>query len=77
MRILLAVVVLSTVVVLAGCGAAGGQPKAMTPQTRIDLGDVPVSNDMKDVRTHEFVIRNDGTGKLKLGAARVKTLEGC
>lgn len=32
---------------------------------------------MKDARTQEFVIKNEGTGSLKLSQLRVKLLEGC
>jgi len=68
----LALVFLLTLAVLAGC--AKGAPKAVTPETEFDFGDVPVTS---EVRVKEFVISNDGTADLKLGQAKVETLEGC
>lgn len=62
-------------VAVVGCTA--GTPKAVVPQTRHDFGDVPVVADMSKVRVKEFVIKNEGSGNLKLSDIQVKTLEGC
>lgn len=74
-RMLMALLLLAAVVV-AGCG--GGAPKAATPVTKHDFGDVPMTTDHeKDTRTKEFVIKNEGTGDLKLSDVQVKLLKGC
>ncbi|MFZ5814543.1 MAG: hypothetical protein ACOY93_04495 [Bacillota bacterium] len=62
---------------LAGCAGSGGSPVAAVSETRYDFGNVPMSRDKKDTRTHEFTIRNEGTADLKLGEPQVKLLEGC
>ena len=62
---------------LTGCSAFGGTPRAVVPQTSHDFGDVPTSLNSKDRLVHEFVIRNEGTGNLKLQEPLVKLLEGC
>lgn len=62
---------------LAGCSAIGGTPRAVAPETRHDFGDLPTSLNAKDRRFHEFVIRNEGTGDLKLQEPELKLLEGC
>jgi hypothetical protein len=59
-----------------GC-SAGGPPAAVTPETRWDFGDVPMVVDMNDVEKHEFVIKNEGQGDLKLEDVQVKLLQGC
>lgn len=74
-RILLGVL-LMLALVAAGCGA-GGAPAAVAPETSYDFGKVPMSNDPKDTRDKEFVIKNEGTGDLKLTGVDVKLLKGC
>ena len=64
-------------VVLAGCAGVGGTPKAVSPETKVDFGDVPVTNNMNEAKSKEFVIRNEGTGNLKLSDLQVKLLQGC
>lgn len=61
---------------VTGC-AAGGKPLAVTPETSHDFGQVKMSNDPKDVKRKQFVIRNEGKGNLKLEPPQVKTLQGC
>jgi len=63
-------------VLLAGCTVAG-KPKAVTPDTKVDFGDVPVVADMNQAKKKEFVIWNEGTAALKLSDVKVKLLEGC
>lgn len=75
-RFLALILALAALLALAGC-AGGGTPKAVTPVTTHDFGDVPVSSDPKDLRTKEFVIQNTGTADLKLSNLQVKLLEGC
>lgn len=70
-RLLLALA--AAALLLAGC-AAGGPPKAVAPELKYDFGDVPVTAEMK---THEFVIKNEGQGDLKITGAQVKLLQGC
>lgn len=60
---------------LAGCSE--GVPRAVTPQTSVDLGPVPVAKSMTDTIDTRFEIANEGTGRLKLSDIQVKTLEGC
>lgn len=60
----------------AGCGA-GGAPTAVAPETSYDFGPVPMSNDPAATRYKEFVIKNEGTGDLKLSGVDVKLLKGC
>lgn len=60
---------------LAGC--AKGLPKAATPETEYDFGDVPVTADMSQAELKEFVIKNEGTANLQLGQVQIKTIEGC
>lgn len=60
---------------LAGCSK--GTPRAITDETEHDFGDVPVTTDMSQVRSKEFVIANDGTADLRLSNIQVKLLEGC
>ncbi len=60
-------------ILVAGC-AAGGTPKVAAPELKHDFGDVLTTAEMK---THEFVIKNEGNGDLKLGDPQVKLLEGC
>jgi hypothetical protein len=68
---------LAGVLLLAGCSAAGKAPKAVVPEDSIDFGDLPVVSDMNQAKTKTFVIKNEGTGDLKLSDLQVKTLEGC
>lgn len=70
-----ATALLLAALLLVGCAARA--PKAATPETRHDFGDVPVATTAEDVKTKEFVIRNEGTADLELGEAQVKLLEGC
>jgi len=72
---LMALVLVALAGLLAGCG--GAPPKAVTPETWFDFGDVPVTNDMAAARNKDFVIKNEGTGDLKLSDIQVKLLEGC
>lgn len=66
---------LAVVALLAGCSAAGtGTPRAVAPETQFDFGDVPVT---APVKNHDFVIKNEGTGDLKITGAKVKLLQGC
>lgn len=58
---------------VAGC-SGGGAPKAVAPEMTFDFGDVLTTADTK---THEFAIKNEGTGDLKLGDVQVKLLQGC
>lgn len=76
-RFLAAILTLVALLGLAGCAGGGGAPKAATPVTTHDFGDVPVSSDPKETRTKEFVIQNAGTADLKLSNLQVKLLEGC
>ncbi len=69
------VLITLTLVLVAGCG--GAPPKAVTPETWFDFGDVPVVTDMAGTRYKEFAIKNEGTGDLKLSDVQVKLLEGC
>jgi len=62
-------------VLLTGCSS--GVPKVVTPETSFNFGNVPVVTDMRDGKTHEFVIKNEGTGNLRLSNIQVKLLEGC
>lgn len=71
------ILALTAMLALAGCAGGGGVPKAATPVTTHDFGDVPVSSDPKDTRTKEFVIQNTGAADLKLSNLQVKLLEGC
>lgn len=61
--------------VLAGCSS--GQPRAVTPETSWDFGDVPVSNDMSKAERKQFFIRNEGTAPLKIKDVQMKLLQGC
>lgn len=62
---------------LTGCSAASGTPKAVTPVDSHDFGNVPVTDDMKAARLKRFEIRNEGTSNLKLTGLQVRLLEGC
>lgn len=68
---------------LAGCATgrggtnAGAAPRAVTPVTRYDFGDVPVTTDMNDARLKQFVIQNQGGANLELGVPEVRLLDGC
>lgn len=70
-RILMALA--AVVLLLAGCSASG-PAKAVAPELKFDFGDVPVTSDMK---THDFVIKNEGQGDLKITGVQVKLLQGC
>lgn len=69
--------------VVAGCASSGAPssspdgPKAVTPVTSHDFGNVPVTDDMSKAVKKEFVIKNEGTSDLKLSNLQVKLLEGC
>ena len=63
-------------IAIAGC-SGGGTPKAVTPVTTHDFGNVPVVTDMKDGKQQAFIIQNEGTGDLRLSNLQVKLLEGC
>lgn len=67
---------LSISLVVAGCSAAG-TPKAVTPETSVDFGNVPVVVDMTQAQRKRFVIKNEGTANLKLSKIQVKVLQGC
>jgi len=67
---------LAVLLLLVGC-FAGGVPRAVAAETRFDFGNVPVSSDMKDAKLKQFLIKNEGTGSLRLRDLQVKTLEGC
>lgn len=76
-RVLLTMLLLAAV--LAGCtgGTPGGgekKPKAVAPVTEHNFGDVLTT---AEVKTKEFVIKNEGTADLKILGAQVKLLEGC
>lgn len=73
----LAGAVLLAALALLAAGCSKGSPKAVTPETSHDFGDVPVVSDMQDARVKEFVIMNDGTADLRLRDVQVKLLEGC
>lgn len=73
-RILLLVLTLAAFLAV---GCSSGTPKATSPETRFDFGDVVMTDDMNDVKRHEFFIKNDGTGDLKLSDLQVKLLKGC
>lgn len=74
MRLLPVLLLLAALV--AGCAGAGGggTPKAVAPVTEHNFGDVLTT---ADVKTKEFVIKNEGKGDLKISAVQVKMLEGC
>jgi len=67
------VLFLAVAVLAAGC-AAGGPPKAVTPETTYDFGDILTT---AEPRSHEFVIKNEGKRDLKLSDVQVKLLKGC
>lgn len=69
--------IILAVLALLAAGCSKGTPKAVVPETSHDFGNVPVITDMRDAQLKEFIIRNDGTGDLKLAKAQVKLLEGC
>ncbi|HEY3367202.1 MAG TPA: hypothetical protein VGK74_19270 [Symbiobacteriaceae bacterium] len=74
-KFLLALAVVMTVLI-AGCSGtvSGGAPKATSPETTFDFGDVPVTADMLH---HSFTIQNTGNADLKLSDVQVKLLQGC
>lgn len=76
------VLLVSTLLLVTGCGdtagtAASGVPKAVTPMTSFDFGNVPVTTDMNGARLQQFFIENAGTASPRLSDIQVKTLEGC
>lgn len=73
-RILLGLLLL---LALAAAGCGGGAPAVVAPETSYDFGKVPMSNDPDATRYKEFVIKNEGTGNLKLTGVDVKLLKGC
>ncbi|HYG60420.1 MAG TPA: hypothetical protein VD902_20305 [Symbiobacteriaceae bacterium] len=77
MKRLLAAAVTTAAVLVAGC-SGGGTPKAVTPETEVNFGDVRMTTDhVKDTVSKEFFIKNEGTGDLKLSDLQVKLLQGC
>jgi ABC-type glycerol-3-phosphate transport system substrate-binding protein len=68
---------LAAALAIAGCSSGSGGPKAVVPEDQADFGDVPVTNDMNNVRVKQFTIKNEGAGQLKLSNLQVKVLEGC
>jgi len=76
MKRILALLLVLTAVLAVGC-SGGGSPKATTPETKFDFGNVVMTNDHNDAKKHEFFIKNEGTADLKLSDLQVKLLEGC
>lgn len=73
-RILPALLALVAALVM---GCSSGAPKAVAPETKFDFGDVVMTNDHNNAKVHEFVLKNEGTGDLKVEGAQVKLLQGC
>lgn len=73
MKRLLALLLALTALVAVGCGS-GGAPKVTTPEAKYDFGDVLTTEDPK---YHEFFIKNEGKGDLKISGVQVKLLKGC
>ncbi|HLN60213.1 MAG TPA: hypothetical protein VK464_01585 [Symbiobacteriaceae bacterium] len=73
-RILPALLALVAALVM---GCSGGAPKAVAPETKYDFGDVVMTPDHTDAKIHEFVVKNEGQGDLKLEDVQVKLLQGC
>ncbi|HWI62890.1 MAG TPA: hypothetical protein VNT75_13675 [Symbiobacteriaceae bacterium] len=73
MKRILALVLALAALVAVGCGG-GGAPKATTPEAKYDFGDILTTEAEK---THEFFIKNDGKGDLKIESVQVKLLQGC
>ncbi|MDF2629096.1 MAG: hypothetical protein K0R39_2927 [Symbiobacteriaceae bacterium] len=73
MKRLLALLLALTALVAVGC-SAGGAPKVTTPEAKYDFGDVLTTEDPK---YHEFFIKNEGKGDLKISGVQVKLLKGC
>lgn len=71
------IVVALMLALLLAAGCSRGTPKAVTPETSHNFGDVPVITDMKKAGLKEFLIANEGTSDLKLKGVKVKLLEGC
>lgn len=71
-RLLVALLALAALLAV-GC-SGGGAPKATTPEAKYDFGDVLTT---EDVKYHEFFIKNEGKGELKILGAQVKLLKGC
>lgn len=69
----LALVLALAALLAVGC-SGGGAPKATTPEAKFDFGDVLTTEAEK---THEFIIKNEGKGDLKIESAQVKLLQGC
>jgi ABC-type glycerol-3-phosphate transport system substrate-binding protein len=66
---------LLALVALVAVGCSSGAPKAAAPEVKFDYGDVPTTE--AEPRNHEFVIKNEGTGDLKIADVQVKLLQGC
>lgn len=73
MKRLFALLLALTALVAVGC-SGGGAPKVTTPEAKYDFGDVLTTEDPK---YHEFFIKNDGKGDLKISGVQVKLLKGC
>lgn len=69
--------ILAAVSLLFVAGCSKGQPRAVTPETEVDFGKVPVVNDMSKARIKEFFIRNEGTADLRITEGKVVLLDGC
>lgn len=69
--------ILIVLLAIAMAGCSEGVPRAVTPQTSVDLGKVPVAQSMTDTIDTPFEIANEGTSSLRLSDIQVKTLEGC
>lgn len=73
MKRVLALVLALAALLAVGC-SGGGAPKATAPETKYDFGDVLTTEAEK---RHEFFIKNEGKGDLKIEAVQVKLLKGC
>jgi hypothetical protein len=73
MKRLLALLLALTALIAVGCGSAGA-PRVTTPEAKYDFGDVLTTEDPK---YHEFFIKNEGKGDLKISGVQVKLLKGC
>lgn len=74
MKRLFALLLALTALIAVGCGSAGGAPKVTTPEAKYDFGDVLTTEDPK---YHEFFIKNEGKGDLKISGVQVVLLKGC
>lgn len=67
---------LSGILLISGCGSSGS-PRAETPETEVDFGNVPVVMSMDEAKLKRFDIKNTGTADLRLKNIRIQVLEGC